>query len=58
MSSLTELQDAVATHGPVVPAQKAFARANSNAGRNVYLAMDQERTLAEAEARLEGQLWA
>ena len=31
-------------------AQEAFARANSNAGRNVYLAMDQQRTLAEAEA--------
>lgn len=31
-------------------AREAFARANSNAGRNVYLAMDQERTLAEAEA--------
>ena len=31
-------------------AQESFARANSNAGRNVYLAMDQQRTLAEAEA--------
>jgi aspartyl-tRNA(Asn)/glutamyl-tRNA(Gln) amidotransferase subunit A len=31
-------------------AREAFTRANSNAGRNVYLAMDQERTLAEAEA--------
>jgi Asp-tRNA(Asn)/Glu-tRNA(Gln) amidotransferase A subunit family amidase len=50
MSSLTELQDTVSTRGPVTPAQEAFARANSNAGRNVYLAMDQERTLAEAEA--------
>jgi Asp-tRNA(Asn)/Glu-tRNA(Gln) amidotransferase A subunit family amidase len=50
MSPLTELQDTVATRGPVVPAQEAFAYANSNAGRNVYLAMDQERTLAEAEA--------
>ena len=39
-------------HARVRPclAQEAFARANSNAGRNVYLAMDQERTLAEAEA--------
>ena len=36
--------------GPAGPAREAFARANSNAGRNVYLAMDQERTLAEAEA--------
>ena len=33
-----------------MPAQEAFARANSNAGQNVYLAMDQERILAEAEA--------
>jgi Asp-tRNA(Asn)/Glu-tRNA(Gln) amidotransferase A subunit family amidase len=33
-----------------VLAQEAFSRANSNAGRNVYLAMDQQRTLAEAEA--------
>ena len=31
-------------------AREAFTRANSNAGRNVYLAMDQQRTLAEAEA--------
>jgi Asp-tRNA(Asn)/Glu-tRNA(Gln) amidotransferase A subunit family amidase len=31
-------------------AEEAFARANSNAGRNVYLAMDRERTLAEAGA--------
>jgi Asp-tRNA(Asn)/Glu-tRNA(Gln) amidotransferase A subunit family amidase len=50
MSPLTELQDTVSTRGPAVPAQEAFARANSNAGRNVYLAMDQERTLAEAKA--------
>jgi len=50
MSPLTELQDSLSTRGTVVPAQEAFARANSNAGRNVYLAMDQERTLAEAEA--------
>jgi aspartyl-tRNA(Asn)/glutamyl-tRNA(Gln) amidotransferase subunit A len=31
-------------------AEKAFSQANSNAGRNVYLAMDQQRTLQEAEA--------
>ena len=40
----------MSTRGPVALAREAFARANSNAGRNVYLAMDQERTLAEAEA--------
>ena len=39
----------MSTRGPAVQAQEAFARANSNAGRNVYLAMDQQRTLAEAE---------
>jgi Asp-tRNA(Asn)/Glu-tRNA(Gln) amidotransferase A subunit family amidase len=31
-------------------AQEALARANSNANRNVYLAIDAQRTLAEAEA--------
>jgi aspartyl-tRNA(Asn)/glutamyl-tRNA(Gln) amidotransferase subunit A len=50
MSALTELQKSLSTRGPVALAQEAFARANSNAGRNVYLAMDQERTLAEAAA--------
>jgi Asp-tRNA(Asn)/Glu-tRNA(Gln) amidotransferase A subunit family amidase len=34
----------------VAAAEEAFARANSNAGHNVFLAMDKERTLAEAEA--------
>jgi Asp-tRNA(Asn)/Glu-tRNA(Gln) amidotransferase A subunit family amidase len=50
MSPLTELQDSLSNRGPVVTAREAFAHANSNAGRNVYLAMDRERTLAEAEA--------
>lgn len=46
MPSLTEIQSREA----LVVAQEAFARANSNAGRNVYLALDQQRTLAEAQA--------
>jgi Asp-tRNA(Asn)/Glu-tRNA(Gln) amidotransferase A subunit family amidase len=46
MSSLTELQ----AQDPVAVAQQAFTHANSNAGKNVFLAMDQERTLAEAKA--------
>ena len=50
MSPLTELQASLSTRGPAAIAQEAFARANNNPGRNVYLAMDQERTLAEAEA--------
>jgi aspartyl-tRNA(Asn)/glutamyl-tRNA(Gln) amidotransferase subunit A len=50
MSALTELQKSLSTRGPAALAQEAFARVNSNAGRNVYLAMDQQRTLAEAEA--------
>ena len=50
MSPLTELQDSLSTKGPVALAREAFARANSNPGRNVYLAMDRERALAEAEA--------
>src|SRR3984957_6296503 len=50
MSPLSELQASLSTRGPAAIAQEAFARANSNPGRNVYLAMDQERTLAEAEA--------
>jgi Asp-tRNA(Asn)/Glu-tRNA(Gln) amidotransferase A subunit family amidase len=48
MSALTEVRNS--TRGPVVQAKEAFAHANSNAGRNVYLAMDKERTLAEAES--------
>jgi Asp-tRNA(Asn)/Glu-tRNA(Gln) amidotransferase A subunit family amidase len=50
MSALTALKNSLSTVGPSGPAREAFARANSNAGHNVYLAMDQERTLAEAEA--------
>jgi|HubBroStandDraft_6_1064221.scaffolds.fasta_scaffold47160_3 Asp-tRNA(Asn)/Glu-tRNA(Gln) amidotransferase A subunit family amidase len=49
MSALTELQNSLSTRGPAAVARESFACANSNAGRNVYLAMDQERTLAEAE---------
>jgi Asp-tRNA(Asn)/Glu-tRNA(Gln) amidotransferase A subunit family amidase len=50
MSALAALNKSLSTVGPAGPAREAFARANSNTGRNVYLAMDQERTLAEAEA--------
>jgi Asp-tRNA(Asn)/Glu-tRNA(Gln) amidotransferase A subunit family amidase len=50
MSPLTEIQAALSTRGPLAVAQAALARANSNAGQNVYLAMDQLRTLAEAES--------
>ncbi|MEA3006684.1 MAG: aspartyl-tRNA(Asn)/glutamyl-tRNA(Gln) amidotransferase subunit, partial [Acidobacteriaceae bacterium] len=50
MSALTALKNSLSTVGPAEPARAAFARANSNAGHNVFLAMDQERTLAEAEA--------
>jgi Asp-tRNA(Asn)/Glu-tRNA(Gln) amidotransferase A subunit family amidase len=48
MSPLTEIKNSTRT--PVELAQEAFARANSNAGKNVFLAMDQQRTLKEAEA--------
>jgi Asp-tRNA(Asn)/Glu-tRNA(Gln) amidotransferase A subunit family amidase len=48
--SLTPLQTALSTREPVLQAQEALARANSNAGKNVYLALDRERLLAEAEA--------
>ncbi len=50
MSVLTPLQKALSASEPALQAQEALARANSNAGRNVYLAMDRERILAEAEA--------
>jgi aspartyl-tRNA(Asn)/glutamyl-tRNA(Gln) amidotransferase subunit A len=50
MSVLAALKKSLSTVGPAGPAREAFARANSNAGHNVFLAMDQERTLAEAEA--------
>jgi Asp-tRNA(Asn)/Glu-tRNA(Gln) amidotransferase A subunit family amidase len=45
MSSLTELQ----ALDPITVAENAFDHANSNAGKNVYLAMDREKTLAEAK---------
>ena len=47
---LSPLQTALSTREPVLQAQEALARANSNAGKNVYLALDRERLLAEAEA--------
>src|ERR1700691_5685459 len=50
MSAFDAVKISLSTVGPTGPARDAFARANSNAGHNVYLAMDQERTLAEAEA--------
>jgi Asp-tRNA(Asn)/Glu-tRNA(Gln) amidotransferase A subunit family amidase len=50
MSVLTPLQTALTSRKPAAQAQEALARANSNAGRNVYLALDRERVLAEAEA--------
>jgi Asp-tRNA(Asn)/Glu-tRNA(Gln) amidotransferase A subunit family amidase len=50
MSPLTPLETALSAREPAVQAQEALARANSNAGRNVYLAMDRERVLAEAKA--------
>ena len=50
MSALTAVKKSLSTVGPTGPAREAFARANSNAGHNVFLAMDQEKTLAEAEA--------
>jgi Asp-tRNA(Asn)/Glu-tRNA(Gln) amidotransferase A subunit family amidase len=48
--SLSPLQTALSTREPVLQAQEALARANSNAGKNVYLALERERLLAEAEA--------
>jgi aspartyl-tRNA(Asn)/glutamyl-tRNA(Gln) amidotransferase subunit A len=50
MSLLSPLKKALAAREPALQAQEAMAQANSNAGRNVYLAMDRERILAEAEA--------
>jgi aspartyl-tRNA(Asn)/glutamyl-tRNA(Gln) amidotransferase subunit A len=50
MSVLTPLQTALSAREPALQAQEALARANTNAGRNVYLALDRERVLAEAEA--------
>jgi Asp-tRNA(Asn)/Glu-tRNA(Gln) amidotransferase A subunit family amidase len=50
MSVLTPLQTALSASEPALHAQEALARANSNAGRNVYLALDRERVLTQAEA--------
>jgi Asp-tRNA(Asn)/Glu-tRNA(Gln) amidotransferase A subunit family amidase len=50
MSLLSPLKTALSTREPAVQAQEAISRANSNTGRNVYLAMDRERVLKEAEA--------
>jgi Asp-tRNA(Asn)/Glu-tRNA(Gln) amidotransferase A subunit family amidase len=50
MSVLTPVQKALSASEPALQAQEAMARAHNNAGRNVYLAMDRERILAEAEA--------
>src|SRR6202046_1165128 len=50
MSPLSPMQTSLSSRGPVQLAEEAFAHANSNAGRNVFLAMDQQRTLEEAEA--------
>jgi Asp-tRNA(Asn)/Glu-tRNA(Gln) amidotransferase A subunit family amidase len=50
MSLLSPLKTALSARESTVPAQEALARANSNAGRNVYLALDRERVLAEAGA--------
>jgi Asp-tRNA(Asn)/Glu-tRNA(Gln) amidotransferase A subunit family amidase len=50
MSSLTPIQASLSARSPVQLAEEAFAHANSNAGRNVYLAMDQQRTLDETGA--------
>ena len=49
-SPIEQLRSALAS-GDATPrtlAEQALARANSNAGRNVYLALDPERTLREA----------
>jgi Asp-tRNA(Asn)/Glu-tRNA(Gln) amidotransferase A subunit family amidase len=54
MSALTEIQESLSTRGPVAVAQEAFTHANSNAGHNVFLSMDKDRTLGEAES-LEGR---
>jgi Asp-tRNA(Asn)/Glu-tRNA(Gln) amidotransferase A subunit family amidase len=50
MSPFTPIQTSLSARGPVQLAEEAFTHANSNAGRNVYLAMDQQRTLEEAQA--------
>jgi Asp-tRNA(Asn)/Glu-tRNA(Gln) amidotransferase A subunit family amidase len=51
ISSLQELQAALQS-GEITPrtaVNQAIARANSNSGRNVFLALDEERALREAE---------
>ena len=48
MSLLSPLQTALSSQQATV--KEALARANSNVGRNVFLALDRERVLAEAEA--------
>ncbi len=48
--SPSPLQTALSTREPLLQTQEALTRANSNASRNVYLALDRERLLAEAEA--------
>src|ERR1700753_2075050 len=50
MSSLTPLQTPLSARDPVALAEEALSHANSNAGRNVYLAMEQQRTLEEVKA--------
>jgi Asp-tRNA(Asn)/Glu-tRNA(Gln) amidotransferase A subunit family amidase len=50
MSLSSPLKTALSSREPAVQAQEALARADSNAGRNVFLALDRERVLAEAEA--------
>jgi Asp-tRNA(Asn)/Glu-tRNA(Gln) amidotransferase A subunit family amidase len=50
MSPLSPIQTSLPARGAVQLAEEAFARANSNAGHNVFLAMDPQRTLEEAGA--------
>jgi Asp-tRNA(Asn)/Glu-tRNA(Gln) amidotransferase A subunit family amidase len=47
---LSPLKTALSARESTIPAQEALTRANSNTGRNVYLALDRERVLAEAGA--------
>jgi aspartyl-tRNA(Asn)/glutamyl-tRNA(Gln) amidotransferase subunit A len=50
LSPLAQLRVDLETHSPREIAAAALEKANSNASRNVFLSMDAERTLAEAEA--------
>ncbi len=52
MSDMTPLHAATANRLPLDQAKEALARANSNPGHNVYLALDADRTLREASAML------